>query len=391
MTRCLVVLLLLFVISTAFAAPVATVNGKPAPLTVVDVAGKAYVDVMALMQLLGGKATYDPAAGKLFISSSGGGTAGGGGSTAASGNAASFGTPQLPGDNGKIGQVYTLRKGSPLYFRLNSAAYTVGQVRVGDRTYWPEANQKLLLLNFSLQNPQKDELLVRWDALKFTVVDATNVNHECDADWGDTLTKGKLEMSLKPSQRIEAYTVIPVPAKGSVPKLMVLPPGDNDGNILRYDLRDQVQPLQVPVADPADPSGATALEVVPAQLNTPYSLGDFDVTVEKGEYVTTALDRDPPGDGEKYYVVTLLCHNKSMNEPVLRFDTFVAKLLDADGQELDYQNMIGGTGNRAYEQSVKPDAEARVRIYFAVPKDVTAKKLSLQENSSRTYEFTFTN
>jgi hypothetical protein len=373
-------------VPSVFAATTVTVNGKPQPLTVVDVAGKAYVDVAALMQLLGGKATYDPASGKLFISSTGA-TGGGGAAATTPANTAAWGTAQLAGDNGKLGNVYTLRKDDPLYFRLNSAAFTVSQVRIGQRVYWPEANQKLLVLNFSIQNPKKEEALVRWDSLKFTAVDAMNVNEEGDAVWGDALTRGELEMNLKPSQRIEAYTVIAVPAKGPIPKLMVMPRIDNDGPILRYDLRDQVQPLQAPVADPADPSGVTALETVPAPLNTPCSLGDFDVTVEKCAFVTTALDGDAPADGDRYFVVTLLCKNKSGDDKLLRSDTFKASLLDADAQGIEIAEMLGGTGNRRYEQQVKPDSETRVRIYFVVPKDVVPQKLSLQEQSSRTYEF----
>ena len=389
MKRLVFPLCLLLAVSSAFAATTVTVNGKAAPLTVVDVAGKAYVDVAALMQLLGGKATYDASAGKLYISSSGGAGGGGGGAApaATAAKVAAWGTPQLPGDNGKLGEVYKLSVDRPLYFRLNSAQFTVNQVRIGDRAWTPDANQKLLVLNFSLQNPLKQDEVVRFDALRFTAVDAMNVNHECDADWGDALTKGSLEMALKPAQRIDAYTVIPVPAKGPVPKLMVQPPGENDGPVLRYDLRDQVQPLQAPVADPADPSGTTALETVPAQLNTPYSLGSFDVTVEKYGYVTTALDDDAPAEGDRYFTVTLLCKNKDTDEPTLRFDTFVARLMDADGQELEFRNMVGGTGNRAFEQAVKPDSETRVRIYFTVPKDAKAQTLSLQEGKSRTYVF----
>jgi len=375
------ILTLLTVASVGLAANVAvTLNGQAVTLPVIDSNGKAFVDAAALMQLLGGKATYDAGAGKLYIATTT--------STATGSPAAAWGTAQLPGDEGKIGQVYALRKSDPLDFRLNSAEFTVSQVRIGEETYAPKANEKLLVLHYSVQNPQKEERIVRFDSLRFTVVDAMNVNHEGIGEWGDAQSGSALNLSLKPAQRVEAYTIVVVPAKGPIPKLMVMPPDENDGPVVRYDLRGKVTPLQPPVADPTDPTGATALETVPAQLNTPCSCSNFDVTVEKTEYITTALDGDPPGEGERYFVVTLLAKNKAGADAILRFDTFKGTLADADGQEFrQCDTLIGGTSNRAFDQGIKPNAEARVRIYFTVPKDVNAKTLSLREGESRTYEF----
>lgn len=189
MTHYLSPVVLLLAVSAAFAAPTVVVNGNPAALTVMDLDGKAFVDIVALMQLLGGKATYDAAANKLYINSAA--AAGGGGAPAkAPVKLADFGTAQLPGDDGVIGQVYKLRTGNPLYFRLNSVEYTVSQLRFGNGIVIPQSNEKLLVLHFSVQNPQNTESLVRFDSLKFTAVDAMNVNHDGRSPLGDELTQG---------------------------------------------------------------------------------------------------------------------------------------------------------------------------------------------------------
>ena len=373
---------LLLVVSAAVAAPTVIVNGNPVTIPVMDVGGKAFIDVVALMQLLGGKATYDAGAGKLYINSTGA-PAGGGAPV----KLADFGTPQLPGDNGQVGQVYKLRNSSPLYFRLNSAEYTVSQVRFGAAAVIPQAAEKLLVLHFSVQNPQNVEALLRFDQLKFTAVDAMDVNHEAKSMLGDEQTQGDLSMRLKPAQRIEGYACIVVPAKGVIPKLMVMSPLTNDGPILRYDLRDRVAPLPAPIADPTDPSGATALEVVPAQLNAPYSLGRFDVTVEKVETVTTALDAAAPPNGGSYFVVTVLCKNKMGIDLLLRFDTLSPTLTDVDGQHLKFRNLLAATANSVFSQPVASGAEVRVRFYFTVPKDAKLKSLAIKEATSRTYEY----
>lgn len=381
MTRHTLVVVLLLSVSASLAATTVIVNGDTVTLPVIAADGKAFVDVAALMKLLGGKATYDAAADKLYINSTGG-------APQPPAKLADFGTAQLPGDLGVIGQVYKLRTSSPLYFRLNSAEYSVSQLRFGRGIVIPKADEKLLILHFSVQNPQKVEVLVRFDSLRFTAVDATDVNHEGKGMLGDEKTHGDLNMRLKPAQRIEAYACIVVPASGVIPKLMVLPGTANDGPVVRYDLRDQVTPLPAPIADPADPSGATALETVPAQLGTPCSLRNFDVTVEGFEMVTGALDRAAPPEGASYCVATLLCKNKTAIDAVLRFDTFISILTDTGGQQLKRSNdLLGATANVAFNQKVRPDEEVRVRTYFTVPKDDAAKGFSIQEGDSRTYQF----
>ena len=379
MPRLALPVVLLLAVSAAVAAPIVILNGKPANLPVADLEGKAYVDIVALMQLLGGKATYDAAAGKLYINRA---------ASSTSASAANFGTPQLPGDDGRLGQAYKLREGSPLYFRLNSVEYSVAQLQFGNATFTPKANEKLLVLHFSVQNPQATETLLRSDSLKFTAVDAMDVNHEGKVNLGDEQTQGELNIRLKPAQRVEAYVGIVVPAKGIIPKLMVIPPKTNDGPILRYDLHEQVSPLAAPIADPTDPTGATALEVVPAQLHEPYPLRYFDVTVEGFETVTTALDAGAPPNGASYFVVTLSCRHMVPGESMLRFDTFGPTLTDAAGQELKlHGELLAATAARSFSQRIKFDTEATVRYYFTVPKDAKVKTFAIKEATSRTYQY----
>lgn len=371
MCRHLTLVLLLLVALAAFASTATvTVNGKTVTVPVLEQNGKSFVDIAALMALVGGKVTINK-------------------TDTPSGGGASSGTPQLPGENGEMGQVYIMRKANPLYFRLLSADYTTRQVRIGDSTYVPNANEKLLVLHFSIQNPQKTgELLARFDTLKFTAVDAMNVNHDFCGDWGDAETHNSLGISLKPSQKIEVYTVITVPAKGVVPKLMVQSPVDNDGGVLRYDLHGKVTSLPEPIADPADASGATALTTVPGKLNEAYPYANYSVTVEKFDFTTDKIQDEDPPDGGRYLLVTLLVKNESGGDAVLRFDTFAATLTSTDNENLDFGgDLLLASAYRKLDQQVKPGAETRIRMYFKVPKDVTPKTLALKENESRTYEF----
>ncbi len=369
------ILLMLSLGIAAFAAPATVVvNGKTVSVPVVEANGKAYVDIVTLMKLLGGMATYNAATHKIVIN-----TPGTGGGAA--------GTAQLAGDNGELGKLYTLRKSTPLYFCLKSVEFTTSQVNIGDKIYVPKADEKLMLLRFTIQNPNKTDTFVRGDGLRIMAVDMMNVNHECRSIWGDAESLQYIARDLKPAQKIEAYTVIVVAAKGSIPKLMVQPWNDNDGPLLRYDLRDKVTPLKAPIADPADPTGSTALPVVKGEFNVAYPYKNFDITVEKFDYATVGLDDEPAPKDMRFLVATLLIKNKAPNPSFLRGDYITPELTSTDGEALRYRCMLFASSNRRIQQDLKPGQEMRVRILMDIPKGCVPQTLSLHEGDSRAYEF----
>ena len=351
------------------------VNGKTVTVPAIEQDGNAFIDVVALLKALGGTATYDPAAHKVVGSLPG---------------QEWLGTSQLPGEDGVLGTLYTMRTGSPLYFNLLRAEYTTSQVVIGQRLFTPKEDQKLLVLHFTVQNPQKNDLNVRHDSLRFMVVDAMNVNHDYVRAWGDEENRQDLNMMLKPAQKVAGYTVIEVPARGVIPKLMVTSGMDNDGPVLRYDLREKVEKLPAPIADPADPSGATALTSVPAQVGTAYPYQAFDITIEKFAYTTDPLNERAPEKDGRYLVVTALLKNKAPTDQNCRLDMVKPTLTGEDGEILRYQGMLLATVDRPIAQMLKPDQEMRVRMYFSVTKGSTARALALKQQLSREYVFEVT-
>jgi len=311
--------------------------------------------------------------------------------TAAKPKPATQPTVQLPGDNGEFGTVYSLRKEEPLYFRMKSAEFTTEQVRIGKELYFPTASEKLLVIHFTIQNPGKTERLVRCDSLRFTAVDAMNVNHEAVWNWGDEKNKESVDMMFKPAQTLDVFTIINVPAKGIIPKLMVLPSQENDGPILRYDLKNpknKVEPLSKYVADPSDPSGYTALETVPAELNVSYPYHRYDIKVLKFETVSENLGNFELEEGEDFFLATVSIQCEALDRPYLTVSSLLPKLISADGEELQYEDILLATANRPIERSLKQGDEITVRILFRVPKDATPKTFILQENDEcRAYSY----
>ncbi len=369
------------VLSLALVAAAATtvvVNGKTVAVPVVKQGGKAFVDIAALMKLLGGTATYDPKTDKLVI------TAAGQPAPAAAGG--STGSVMLPGDNGELGKVYAMGKQSPLYFSLKSAEFTTGRVVIGEALYAPTAEQKLLVLHFTVQNPQKTDVFVRWDSLTMMVVDAMNVNHEMATGWGDKENKHDVGLSLKPAQTLAAYCAFYVPAKGGVPKLIVQ--AEEGAPVLRYDLRGKVTPLKAPFADPADQQGLTAREAVPADMGTAYPYQTLDITVEKVEYAAGPLGEKEAGDGQRFFMATILLKNAGPTQSYIRWDSLTPLLTTTDGEECHYEDMLLATANRSYGQHLAAGKEMRLRLLFSIAADATAATLALKEGEGRTYVYT---
>ncbi|WP_019587832.1 hypothetical protein [Deinococcus apachensis] len=208
------------------------------------------------------------------------------------------GTTQLAGVAAKLGQTFTLGKGSPLNFTLLKAEYSVGRVVIGKTVYFPKAAEKLLVLHFTVHNPQKAEVRCYWPDLRSTAFDAQDRGFSYVQAVAHDGTSESLAVRLKPAEKLNVMTVIRVPAAGVVPKLMVQREGD--GEVLRYDLRGGVQPFAKGLADPTDASGATPLAQVPTALKTFSPLERFKVRLDEVKFTQEALNGDAPAVGQRY-------------------------------------------------------------------------------------------
>jgi hypothetical protein len=208
-----------------------------------------------------------------------------------------------------------------------------------------------------------------------------------NGDWGDEQNHQKLDLFLKPAQTVSIYTAMSVPAKGKVVKLMVRPRNEEGARVLRYGLTDKVTPLQPPFADPAHPSGATALQTIPAQAGISYPMANLCVSVEKLETTAAALQDDAPPEGGFFLVTTLVIRNATATDQHVLADTIQPVLTSTDGAELKYQDMLTAGGKDRFIQFLRPFAEARMRIYFAVPQGATPRSLTIKEGDSRTYQW----
>jgi hypothetical protein len=355
-----------------------TVNGKPAKLETLENGGKVFVEAQSFAKALGAQVTFNKTKKSFVIVSSG----------AAPSDVQ--GTAQLAGGEGVVGKTYSLGKtDNALNFTLTGLEYSLTPVTMDTIVYAPKASEKLLVLRYTVQNPQKRDVPLNYANFKITAVDAKDVNHVFDNYVARDGTTEIYNASLKPAQKVSLLAAFAVPAAGPIPKLII---ERNDGSpVVRYDLRGKVKPLVAPFADPSDSSGASALSEVPAQLGVFYPGMSLGVKLEGAVFSTDKMDGKPPADGKRYLIATLGIKNLTgaTANPV-RFDysNFKFELRDAGGDKQVFNGyLIKAARDEHADGSLKSGEEYRFRVYFALPSDLTAKTLAVSEGASRVYAF----
>jgi hypothetical protein len=289
-----------------------------------------------------------------------------------------LGTTQLPGDFGQLGTTYTIGKAEPINFTLRSAEYSIVPVTIGTNTWVPKADEKLLVLRYTVHNPLPREQSYDWWRIRFTAVDAKDTNHEFIQTVARDGTTEKLSVRLKPAQKIDVYAAILVPGEGVVPKLIV--EREKGAPVVRYDLRGKATPLPAPAADAADASGATARKEVPARPGAFFTLGVFDARLDEVAYADGPLGRNEPGKGKRFLTALVTLKNRSNRNERYVWSDFRAELRDADGEKVPcVQTLLKASRDEATYGDLAPGEEVRVRFLFPLPADVAAKTLRLAE------------
>ena len=294
------------------------------------------------------------------------------------------GTSQLQGEFGLIGHTYTLGKVNPWNISLKSAEYTTEILRTRDSAIAPDRNSKLLVLHFVLHNPQKNMALMRHDTIRFTAVDANDKNWEGGGGLNNETTKENVNQLFKPAQKMEAYTIIVVPAAGEIPKIMLM---SGDKKVIRYDVRGKVKPLSGPVADPNDQTGATALANVPAKIGDFYPASMYNLCLEKVGFSDGPIDGKTAKPGERFLVANFAVKFLETSGTTLRFDTFAISGVDADSIPIKGgNNLLAPSSDTVVNMHVDLGQEMKFRTYLRIPKGVTPKSLIVTGNrNGRSY------
>lgn len=289
-----------------------------------------------------------------------------------------LGTKQLGGeDNAKIGVTYTLGKKDPINVRLDSVHYSVEPVAFGNALTVPRRDQKLMILNYTLHNPNPRDRGLAWSTINIFAVDLDDTNWRFVQNVGMKDSGKTCNMKLKPGQKTEVYTAILVPAKGQIPKIVF---ESWDKLVLRYQVAGKVKPLPAPIADPSDETGATALEKVPAQMGTFYTTRIISAKIDKAEFFSGQIKNRSARKGERFLVINGVIKNTTANPTRLAWSTVQPKLMDSDGGVIRWNgDLLYASRDDTLNSEMEPGQEVRFRWFFEVPEAAGLDKLSITE------------
>jgi hypothetical protein len=308
------------------------------------------------------------------------------------------GATALVGGTGELGKTYTIGKRDPLNFTLKSAEFSLKRTQIGSSKFTPEASEKLLILRFTVQNPQKKDLEFSATNLRFTAVDSKDVNSSPEPyGFSYVAREGEfvpLKVRLKPTQKIDAYAILTVSSAGVIPKLIVQSSNNNDQEpVVRYDLSKKVKALPAPYNDASDSSGATALASINAKPGEFIPMRFSSLRLD-GASFADSFDQRAAGSGKRWLIVTMTIKNDipagGANLDV--GDCSFAVVLTASDNETDSQQRCGlalykGGREERLRVEVAPGSESALRLVFEVPSDVGGKSLAITEEKARTVVF----
>jgi hypothetical protein len=366
-----------------------TVNGAVSSEKAIVVAGKSYVPVSVLKSF---GVNVKTSGNTLALSRAGASTPS---------NSGAAGTQQLAGGVGAIGKAVTVGKQSPLNFTLRSLEYKMGRIAIGREVYQSSAKQKLLLMRFTAQNPQKNvDVTLSSSSFIFTTVDSSNVS--VTPNWaGGELAIARdndftpVDTPLKPGQRLDVYTVFVVLNNVSVPKLVVERYSERTAGVVRFDLTGKIKGLPAPFA--ADSNGFKSLEEITAKIGTFYPVGLTDFKLESAEISMLEPGDVRPTNGRRFVRLTFAIKNSMpRGAPNARFglcggEGFILEFTDAENERRTAagcgENFLKAARNESGDGELTPGQETKVRYLFEVLDNVAAAKLVVYNEKSIRYNF----
>lgn len=290
------------------------------------------------------------------------------------------GTAQLAGDNGKLGVTYTIGKGhDAINLTLLSAEYSTSRVLLGNLSIWPSNTEKLLVLHYTLQNPNPVGFVAGWFTLKFTAVDSNDVNHTNSTHvFKKEGTNEPVQMELKPGQKVAFVTAFAVPSDVSIPKLIVQR-GDSQP-VLRYNFKSgDIKPLPNGIGE-AD--GFTALKEIEVGSGASGQLNLFlDAQLVNSSY-ETALGDKKPKKGNRLFVASINIKNRGTHSWTLNGFAFQANIKTDDGEQTGWHGILiwKTARNEGADSSLDAGAEYTVRAIAEVPENANVTELLIRGN-----------
>ena len=359
------------VIALAQSAVGFTINGKATKLETLEKNGKVFVEVNTFAKALGAQVSFDKASKNFKIST---------GST----TPATQGTTQLAGDVGEIGKTYTLALGLPdaLNFTLTKLEYSAGHFVLEDEDLITRDN-KFLILYATVQNPQKSGE-VGANKVSLSGVDSNNKTIIPVQNWFDLKTRKATYIGLKPGQKLEIFTYIPLDNGASLPKLIV----NNVNKVIRFDLTGKIKGLDSVLADPKTPN--IALETLNGTLGEAYPGYHFDFTIDGFAYSDSSTGGVAVPDGGRLLVVNFTIKGTGPKKVGFGGYNMVSTLSDTDHQIINLEALLLASRDAEFNTTLSAGQSSSGRFIYALANAQNAATVDFRfgdNGGSRTVRF----
>lgn len=310
-----------------------------------------------------------------------------------------MGTHQMPGTNAQFGEVYTAKEGEsdPINFAITSAEYTIAPVWTSQgNDVVAKPDEKVVEVHYRIKNPGKTDFYCSGD-FPVQIVDSSNQTiSPIDSRGRELNGDGDFGASLKPGQGVDDLVdFFVISAKGPALKFIVnmQPVGTHD-QVMRYPIgtgKNIIKPLEAPYADPADPTGATALQELNGEIGKEYISGEYSFHVDSFAYAPGPFGDHTPDDGTRFLVVSLTVTNI---QPVKAFfyGTFVIQAKSADDSYANYFLIKSQSDDDFQNRDQDAGEKFPMRMLVQVPTNANVKSLTIRlQDGSRPVTYDLSN
>ena len=285
--------------------------------------------------------------------------------------------PKIPGKDGPahVGEAVTINSESgALKLTVDKLELQGDRFRIGNTdSEVPSGTEKLLIIHYTLVNPNPTDVAISGKTVRFTALDAERKPH---ADVADAIVEGDTDIfdgPVKAGDKVNLVKVVHIPSRGPVAALLASP-GPTGTSEMHVDVSGHVDKLPAPYVDPQDANGFTALPTVAAKTGTTYQVGDCDLTMTDAQYSSDALlnfNGEAEPDSEHIYALftfEVTCQKQSGIS--FGFDDFNPSLNTIDGLQVDPANapLLNGKLNLAFESDLQYNDDRHFRVYFLISK-----------------------
>jgi hypothetical protein len=289
----------------------------------------------------------------------------------------------------KFGQPYTLDgDGWSLNLTLNRVELSAGRYFLGGNAEIPDADEKLVIIHYTLQNPNLADVPVDGQSVNFAAIDSDKNGHNDLPEAQYEGTDNLVDDVLKGKETADFVKVIHVPAEGPLSALTVTPaPAGFD--TVQFDLAGHVSKLPPPYADLKDATGMTAAEPIPTRIGVSYPLGDCNITLIKAVFTHEALlsynGIFPPEDGDHFALFTFEVTCEHSTGMTFTAENLNPTLTSTDGDSIDPAGaplLKSDDDGAPFDTNLSYGVATRFRIYFPVAKSDSLASLTIQTTAT---------